>query len=134
AACDIGSVESVGSAVLAASSVQPTSGGTAGTVQLRVYGEGFVPGAVVRLVRAGFGDVVGGATGVLGTVVTASFDLRNVAAGTWSVQVENPGAAVATLADAFTVVAGGEPDVWVDVQTPPGFQSGRLQSIYVFVG
>lgn len=134
AACDIGALESVGGGAVAATSVQPTSGGTAGTVQLRVYGEGFVPGAVVRLVRAGSADVVGGATGVLGTVVTASFDLQNVAAGTWSVQVGNPGAAVATLADAFTVVAGGEPDLWVDVQTPIGFQTGRLQSIYVVVG
>ena len=70
AACDVGSVEVAGGGAIAAFSVQPASGGTAGTVQLRVFGDGFVTGAVVRLVRAGFADVVGAATSVLGSVVT----------------------------------------------------------------
>ncbi len=134
AACDVGSVESSGSAALAAFSVQPASGGTAGTVQLRVFGEGFVTGAVVRLVRAGFADVVGTVTSVLGTVITTSLDLRDAAPGTWSVEVENPDASVATLADAFTVVAGGGADLWVELLTPSGFHAGRVQSIYVLVG
>jgi CSLREA domain-containing protein len=134
AACDIGSVESIGSAALAAFSVQPVSGGTAGTVQLRVFGDGFVTGAVVRLVRAGFADVVGAVTSALGTVITASLDLRDVAPGVWSVEVQNPDASVATLTDAFTVVAGGGSDLWVELLTPSGFQAGRMQSIYVLVG
>ncbi len=134
AACDIGSVESIGSAALAAFSVQPASGGTAGTVHLRVFGDGFVTGAVVRLVRAGFADVVGATTSVLGTVVTTSLDLRDAAPGVWSVEVENPDATVATLTDAFTVEAGGGADLWVELLTPGGFQAGRVQSIYVLVG
>ena len=134
AACDVGSVERGGGGAIAATAVEPTLGGTAGTVQMRIYGAGFVAGAVVRLVRAGFADVVGGATNVLESVVTTELDLRDAAPGAWSVEVENPDASVATLTDAFTVVAGGGPDVWVQRLTPSGFQSDRMQSIYVLVG
>ncbi len=134
AACDVGSFEGSGPGAIAAFSVQPESGGTAGTVQLRVFGDGFVTGAVVRLVRAGFADVVGGATNVLGPVITTELDLRDAAPGTWSVEVENPDATVATLTDAFTVVAGGGSDLWVQTMTPSGFQAGRAQSIHVIVG
>ncbi|MEO6028015.1 MAG: choice-of-anchor Q domain-containing protein, partial [Candidatus Binatia bacterium] len=134
AACDVGSFEGSGGGAIAAFSVQPASGGTAGTVQLRVFGDGFVTGAVVRLVRAGFADVVGVDTSIRGTVVTISLDLHDVAPGAWSVEVKNPDASVATLTDAFTVVAGGEPDVWVELVTPRGFQGDRVQSIHVLVG
>ncbi|MEO6026645.1 MAG: right-handed parallel beta-helix repeat-containing protein, partial [Candidatus Binatia bacterium] len=134
AACDVGSFEGGDGGAIAATAVKPTRGGTAGTVQMRVFGNGFVPGAVVRLVRAGFADVVATAANVRATAVTTSLDLRAVAPGVWSVEVENPDASVATLTDAFTVEAGGGSDLWVELLTPRNFQSGRVQSIYVLFG
>jgi len=134
AACDVGSVESAGGGVLAAFSVQPPTGGTAGSVQLRVFGDGFVTGAVVRLVRDGFPDVVGTGVGLESTLLSATVDLRGVAPGVWSVQVENPDATIATLPDAFTVVVGGGADLWVDVVVPRAIFPGRTQSIYLTFG
>jgi len=133
-ACDAGSFEGGGGGAIAATAVNPATGGTAGTVQARVLGNGFAPGAVVRLVRAGFPDVIGTAANVRATVVTTSLDLSAAAPGVWSVEVENPDASIATLTDAFTVEAGGQSDVWVEVLPPPAFQTGRVQSIYVRFG
>ncbi len=133
-ACDVGSFEGGSGGAIAATTVKPATGGTAGTVQVRVLGNGFAPGAVVRLVRAGFPAVVGTAADVRATAVTTSLDLRNATPGAWSVEVENPDASVATLTDAFTVVAGGQSDLWVDLVLPGGFQNGRVQSIYVTFG
>ncbi len=134
AVCDIGSFEGGGAGAIGATAVSPARGGTAGTVQVSVKGSGFVSGAVVRLVRAGFADVVGGVTSARAAVIATSLDLRNAAPGVWSVEVENPDHSVATLTDAFTVEAGGQPDVWVKLLVPPAFNTGRVQSIFVYFG
>ncbi len=136
AVCDAGSVEGGGGGggAITATAVKPATGGTAGTVQVKVFGSGFVDGAVVRLVRAGFADVVGSVANVREDVVTTSFDLHDAAPGVWTVEVKNPDDSVATLADAFTVDAGGQSDVWVELLTPVAFQNGRVQSIHVLVG
>ena len=134
-ACDVGSVESGGgSAGVDVDAVKPAVGGNAGTVQAHVYGSGFVAGATVTLVRAGFADVVGTLTSVGVSMITTSLDLRGVAPGTWSVVVENPDASSATLADAFTIAAGGGADLWATILLPRGFLQGRFQSIYVIYG
>jgi hypothetical protein len=88
----------------------------------------------VRLVRAGFADVVGTGVGADGSVISASLDLRGVAPGLWSVRVQNPDASIATLPDAFTVEAGGGADLWADIVLPRAIFVARTQSIYVAFG
>ena len=134
AACDVGAFEGGSSGALAVGSVEPTRGGTAGTVQARIYGTGFVAGTAVKLVRAGFSDVDGAPAAVRGGVVTTSFDLRGVPPGPWSVVVTNPDQSTGTLPDAFTVETGGSPDLWVNLLLPRGFSGGYYQSIYVVFG
>jgi len=133
AACDVGAVE-LGDVALAVDAVQPPVGGNSGTVQARVFGKAFVAGTVVRLVRAGFADVAAARLGPPSSIITVALDLRGVAPGLWSIEVENPDGAVATLPDGFTVEAGGQPDLWIDLQTPTAFQSSRVQSVWVFYG
>ncbi len=135
-ACDVGSFEggSTGGGAIAVDSVKPTRGGNTGTVQTHLYGRGFVVGATVKLVRPGSADVVGSGSDVGASTITTSFDLRGVAAGVWSVVVTNPDASTATLADAFTVEAGGGADLWSELILPRVFTAGRYNSIYVVVG
>lgn len=137
AACDVGALEGEGGVEpgeIDVDAVKPARGGDAGTVQMQVYGTGFVDGATVRLVRAGFAAVVGSFTSRSGRVLSTSFDLRGVAAGTWSVVVENPDTSSATLANAFTVEAGGTAELWSSLVLPRSFIAGRTQSIYVVFG
>ncbi len=133
-ACDAGAVEAGGAVALAVDSVQPTVGGNAGTVELRVFGAGFVDGTVVKLVRAGFPDVVGTTAEVHGSPLTSALDLRGAAPGLWSVRVENPDASVVTLTDAFTIEAGGGADLWSQLVLPRAFNAGRTQTIYLQFG
>jgi len=136
-ACDVGSLEGdseIEPGEVDVDAVKPARGGDAGTVQVQVYGSGFLDGATVRLVRAGFTDVVGSFTSLRARVLSTSFDLRGVAAGTWGVVVENPDASSATLPNAFTVETGGAAEVWSTLVLPRTFIAGRTQSIYVMFG
>jgi len=135
--CDIGAVEVEGAAPgLAVAAVQPPRGGTAGTVQATVRGSGFVAGATVALVRAGFADLAGApiAVGAGGTALTTAFDLRAAAPGLWSVRVINPDTSEATLPDAFTIEAGGTSDLWVSILMPRRFIAGRFRTMHVVFG
>ena len=136
-ACDIGAVELEDLGVLTVESIQPAVGGNGGTVSARIFGRTIDPNAEVRLVRAGFPDVVAtqaSAAGPPESVLPTTFDLRGVAPGAWSVRVENADASVATLADAFTVVAGGGADLWVERVLPRGIFANRTQTILVVFG
>ena len=135
--CDIGAVEVEGAAPgLGVSAVRPTRGGNAGTVLATVRGTGFTGGATVTLVRAGSPDIAGSAAsvGAGGTAVTTSFDLRGATPGLWSVRIENPDSAVATLADAFTIEAGGASDLWAAIVMPRAFIAGRFRTMYIQFG
>jgi CSLREA domain-containing protein len=136
AVCDIGAVETTDTpAVLTLTSMQPNTGGNVGTVSAVLHGDAFESGATVRLTRAGAADVVGIGPAVAGTgALLATFDLAGAAPGAWNVVVTNPDMTTATLADGFTVEAGGEPVLWADVLTRRQIRRGRLSTIYLAYG
>src|SRR5439155_11194254 len=115
AACDIGAVERTGA--FAITRILPSNGGNAGSVTALVSGNGFVEGSSVRLTRTGQPDIVGSPAQVDegGSAFAATFDLRGTAAGPWDVVVVRPDSSSRTLVGAFTVQAGGGPDLWVDL-------------------
>lgn len=136
AVCDIGAVETTDTpAALALDAIQPSTGGNAGTVSVVLHGSAFAAGATVRLTRTGATDILGSATAAAGTgALLTTFDLAGAAPGAWSVVVTNPDTATATLADGFTVAAGGAPDLWADPVMRRQFRRGRLTTIQVVYG
>jgi hypothetical protein len=79
-------------------------------------------------------DVVGTTTDVRAATITSTMDLTCVAPGLWSVRVQNPDTSSATLADAYTVEAGGGADLWSALVLPNGFFLGRVQTVYLQFG
>ncbi len=136
-ACDIGALELAGSTLeFAIDSLRPSRGGNAGSVLALVYGSGLVDGAVLKLTRAGEPDIVGSAAkaGANGTVLASSLDLRGAAPGLWNVTVTNLNSTTATLPEAFTIEAGGGPDLWVELGMPRVILFGRVTTFHLRFG
>lgn len=121
---------------LALFAVSPATGGR-GPVTVQIAGEGVVPGATARLERAGSPDIPASSVVVSasGTTATATFDLTAAATGLWDVTVDVPGD-TATLAQAFTVSAATEPDVWADIlgRGTLVVRGGRDQTFFLMFG
>jgi hypothetical protein len=102
---------------LTITSITPNVGGDAGSVTAIITGGAYPAGTTVSLVRSGHTDIVGTGVGVAsdGTSVTATFDLTGQSDGPWDVRVTRPDGASATLADGFTIEAGGAPGGWVSI-------------------
>jgi hypothetical protein len=115
AACDIGAFERGGAFSIA--KIQPSSGGNTGSSSALISGNGFLPGATVKLTRAGQPDIVGNPlqVDVGGSAIAATFDLTGRPTGPWDVVVLDPDSTSRTLPAGFTIEAGGAPDLWVDV-------------------
>lgn len=97
---------------LSVSGISTTSGGNTGDLTVNIYGTGFAPGAVVKLIQAGQPDIVIAnamvrtfASGA--SVITPSIPLGGAALGGYSVLVTNPNGTAASLGQAFNVVQGG---------------------------
>ncbi len=120
--CDIGAVEV--SEVFGLSRVLPGRGGAGGTVLLHVAGNGFEPGATVRLERAGQAPIDGAPVQVEAgrSSVTASVDLMGAAEGAWDVVVTNPDDVSERLDAAFVVEPSRAPDMWLQVVGPRGLR------------
>lgn len=111
----------------------PTTGGNAGQVTIVLRARHVAAGAVARLVR-GTDEIVavtvrvGSGEPLLGepALVTATFDLTGRPLGAWDVVLENPAAPPpAVVADGFTVVAGGTPDVRLGIVGRSRIRTGR---------
>lgn len=114
------------------SEVAPKQGGNTGDITLRIRGFGFRPGARVILRKAGFADIISQDSSVVltsGRQIEASFILRGEPVGIRDVYVEIPGDTTFFLADAFEIVAGEEPMVWVDMVGPSTVRN-RFQNRY----
>ena len=109
------------------SALTPSVGGDTGVVTVTIIGEGIQEGAVAVLRRAGQPDVVGIVVDRSpdGSTVQATFDLTGKLRGGYQIVVTNPGGANSTIADAFTVEAGGKYNVYVDVVGPELVRVGR---------
>jgi hypothetical protein len=124
----------IGNTQLRLDTLTPNHGGNAGTSTVRLTGSGFQAGAAVKLTGLGQ-DILGANTqwfdlGFLST----SFDLTGAMPGVRSVVITNPDSTSVTLAGAFTVEPGGDPDVWVDIVGRDKIRVGTQQSFYVAYG
>ena len=113
AVCDIGAYET------AAPSgppffVVPNHAGDTGSVLVTVYGPSVESGATIALVRPGE-SIPALPVGVVGSVLSTTFDVTGRATGAWDVVVTRPGGAPATLPGGFTIESARAPDLWADV-------------------
>ncbi|MBI5504965.1 MAG: hypothetical protein HY899_09180 [Deltaproteobacteria bacterium] len=123
--------------------VLPSLGGEPAAATVSIHGRYFATDASAKLVR-GLDEVAGVQTGLHITGVAArneetlvtTFDLSGKPHGTWDLVVTNPEDAAhpATLPGAFTIEAGGDPHVYVDVVGPALFRTGRLVSYHILLG
>ncbi len=88
-------------------SITPNSGLSTGAVSItNLAGANFLSGAAVKLTQSGQADILAtGVSVVSATQITCTLDLTGKAAGQWNVVVTNPDGQLATLANAFTVIA-----------------------------
>ncbi len=121
---------------LSISSSQPLRGGNTGFVTVTVHGSAFANGATLKLVGAGQLDITAKSVTIShnSTVAEALFDLKGQAPGLRDVVLTNPDNASAMRVAAFTVEAGGEPFVWVDILGREGMRPGQPQTYYIYYG
>jgi len=112
-------------------SVTPTEHGNSTDMVLTLKGAGFFAGAEVRLESGGSSYEAGQAEVDSLTQITATFAARAVPPGTYTVQVTLPGVDPMELADAFTVIAGGEAKLEVKGVVPNQVGYHALATIYV---
>ena len=97
--------------------VIPNIGGNTGTVTVNIQGSFFEQGAGVKLSKAGSADIAATAVAVNGdgTNITCQFNLAGKDTGVYNVSVLNPDTTVKFYPNAFTIVTGTPPDVWVNI-------------------
>jgi CSLREA domain-containing protein len=133
AACDIGAFESQGG--FAVTGVSPNQAGNGGLKFLLINGTGFSLSSVPTL-KCGAAMLTGSSVGVdsAGSVLTASFDLTNVAPASCDVAVSNPAGPSATLAAGLTVVAPSAPNLWSNIGTRRAVRVGMPNTFRLFYG
>ncbi|MFO0799724.1 MAG: LamG-like jellyroll fold domain-containing protein [Gemmataceae bacterium] len=108
----------------------PARAGNAGPLTLTLTGAGFTAGTTVALVAANGTTVAPIRFTIDGfTRITATFP-AGLLAGTYSVRATTDGDA-ATLADAFTLVAGGVPNFTAELVLPQALGRHAVATIYV---
>lgn len=115
--------------------VRPNKGGDTGFVTVKVIGDGFLPGATVKLVRDGHADIIGTSTLIEGNeVIKTIFTLEGQAEGLWDILVENPDGTTVNLSEGFTIEPGREVQLWADLVGLPFIRVGRELTYWVLVG
>jgi hypothetical protein len=116
--------------------ITPNTGGDTGSVSVTILGEGLQQGAKVSLVRAGQPSIAGAPVTVenSGTTLSTTFNLSGMAQGAWDVLVMSPDGSSQTLSQGFTIQAGTEPQVWVNVVSLGLIVPGRPQTVQLFYG
>ena len=114
--------------------IQPNTGGNSGSVTLSILGSGFQPSATATLNCPSQSILT--TTTVTSTLsfTTATFDLTNTRPALCSISVINPDGSSATNNNAFTVVQGGESQVWVDIVGSNLIRIGSAQTYYIMAG
>ena len=117
-------------------SIQPSVGGDTGNVSVQIISVGFEQGATVKLSQSGQQDIVGTPVTVSidGTSINTTFALSGQPRGLWDVVVTNPDQTFQTLPHGFTIEAGTEPQVWVDIVGIDFIVPGRAQTFHIFYG
>ena len=114
----------------------PRSGGDTGSVTVRITGQGFSPGATVKLARTGHPDILGRPVTVEenGSALTVGFDLLNQAQGEWDVIVISPSQQSTTADSEFRIEPGTGPEIWADVIGRSAIRVGRAENYVILYG
>jgi hypothetical protein len=120
----------------APTTVWPSSGGDTGTVSLTISGVAIVPGAQVKLARAGNFDILAtSVTGIPGSPSTvAMFQFLRAPNGPWDVVITNPGTSPFTLPATFSIEPVRTPQVWVDITGRGAIRVGQAQQFAILYG
>ncbi len=116
--------------------VSPNVAGNTGIVTFELQGENFIGlSASVKIVRPGTNELQALKTTVKGpAIILAAFDLTGALTGRWDMTVEFSNGHSEHLPQAITIVAGGQPRIWIDLIGPRVVRSGRRQIYQVVVG
>jgi len=116
--------------------VIPNYGGNTDLITVKIYGAGFINGAIVKFKKTGHPDVVADSTGVFpgGAVITCQFDLNGADTGLYDVVVINPDTTTFTYPKSFTIQPGTWPDVWFDIVGKNVVQQGASNTVLFVFG
>jgi hypothetical protein len=116
--------------------VSPNVAGNTGIVTFEIRGENFIGlSASVKIVKPGTNELHALRTTVKGAaIILAPFDLTGAATGPWDMTVEFSNGHSEHLPKAITIVAGGQPRIWIDLIGPRVVRGGRRQIYHVVVG
>ncbi len=116
--------------------ISPSAGGDTGSVTVQITGSGFSAGATVKLVQAGYPDIVGNPVQVAGDgkTITTTFDLAGKARGLYDVVATNPDGTSTILPQSFTIEEGHAAQVWVDIVGRGAIRVGRVERFYLLYG
>jgi hypothetical protein len=116
--------------------VLPANGGNAGTVSVRIIGDGLQTVERVLLSAAGHSDIVGLNTRPADSdLVITTLNLQGAQPGIYDLVVgRSDGSVLGRLSRAFTVESGGAADLWVDVIGRDRIRVGGEQTYYVLLG
>ncbi len=112
----------------------PTQAGNSGAVTTTLRGSGFLADASVTLSAAGMADLPGEVQWVSTGELRVTFDATGATPGVYDVTVEQGDAELQVLPGAFTIVAGGEADLWSLAYGPQMVRPGRAQSFWIEYG
>jgi hypothetical protein len=103
-------------------------------VNVTVRGRGFQPGAVVKLTKSGYQDILGSQTALVdSSKIITLFNLTGVQHGDWNVVVVNPGGRYLTKENGFKIGIGFE-NVWIDIVGRDNILLGRSRSYKIRYG
>jgi len=108
-------------------SLSTNKGGNTGLVTVETNGERLDSDATVSLVRSGYEDII--AKNVYGSsnrrTLTATFNLIGKEPGEWTLIVTNPDGQSTTSQSRFSIMEGGEPELWTEIVEEEKIQIGR---------
>jgi Beta-propeller repeat len=116
-------------------SIYPTSGGNVGSVTLKITGSNLQTGATATLVKGG--RQIKSELALLrpdGNEMNAIFELGGAAPGAYDVVVTNPDSSTLRMPAAFNVVAGGTPNVWVNISGRSAIRTGTPTNFSITYG
>ena len=108
------------------SSVSPNHAGNAGSITVQAHGTGLTPDTTARLIGTNGASIVGQPVFFLDpTRSHLTFDLRGAAPGSYTVQLEKPGAAPAVWSEVFEVGPGTGPRLEAKLSAPSAVRPQR---------
>ncbi len=114
--------------------VTPDKGNNKGTVDVTIYGNGFLLGATSKLAHSGYEDIVGVGTSVIDSnKIVTRFDLNGRALGNWDVVVVIPFDQQLILPNGFRI-GEGYVNLWTEIVGREQLRLGREQSFVIRYG